>query len=59
MAKVGRHKVEDPRDKMVGVRMTAQEYELLRERAAEHNLSLTQSMIESLKLLYKEWGYND
>ena len=59
LAKVGRHKIETPKDKMIGVRLTAQDYELLKMRATEHNLSLTQSVIESIKLLYKEWGYKD
>ena len=59
MAKVGRHKIETPKDKMIGVRLTAQDYELLKMRATEHNLSLTQSVIESIKLLYKEQCHLD
>lgn len=57
LAKAGRHKLEEPRKKMVGVRLTEKEFELLKKRAAEHNLSLTQAITQSVKLLYKEWGY--
>lgn len=57
MAKPGRHKVDNPRAKMAGVRLTAEEHQLLKERAAKHNLSITQAIAEAIRLLYKTWGY--
>ena len=57
MAKPGRHKVDNPRNKMDGVRLTDEEHQLLKERATKHNLSITQAMAEAIKLLYKSWGY--
>lgn len=57
MAKPGRHKVDNPREKMAGVRLTVEEHQLLKERAAEHNLSITQAIAKAIKLLYKAWGY--
>lgn len=57
MAKPGRHKVDNPRKKMVGVRLTEEEHQLLKERATKQNLSITQAMAEAINLLYKSWGY--
>ena len=57
MANPGRHKVDNPRKKIVGIRLTGEEHQMLKERAAEHNLSITQAMTESIKLLYQSWGY--
>ena len=57
MAKPGRHKVDNPRKKMAGVRLTDEEHQLLKERATKHNLSITQAMAEAIKLLYKSWGF--
>lgn len=57
MAKPGRHKVDNPRKKMAGVRLTEEEHQLLKERATKQNLSITQAMAEAIKLLYKSWGY--
>lgn len=57
MAKPGRHKVDNPRKKMVGVRLTEEEHQLLKERTTKQNLSITQAMAEAINLLYKSWGY--
>ena len=57
MAKPGRRKVDNPRKKMAGGRLNDEEHQLLKERATEHNLSITQAMAEAIKLLYKSWGY--
>jgi hypothetical protein len=57
LARPGRHKVDNPKRKMAGVRLTDEEHQLLKERAAKHNLSITQAMAEAIKLLYKSWGY--
>lgn len=57
LAKPGRHKVDNPRKKMVGIRMTDEEHQMLKERAAEHNLSITQAVSEAIKLLYRSWGH--
>ena len=57
LAKPGRHKVDNPRRKMAGVSLTDEEYQLLKEHAIKHNLSITQAMAEAIKLLYKNWGY--
>ena len=57
LANPGRHKVDNPRKKIVGIRLTGEEHQMLKERAAEHNLSITQAMTEAIKLLYQSWGY--
>ena len=57
MANPGRHKVDNPRKKIVGIRLTGEDHQMLKERAAEHNLSITQAMTEAIKLLYQSWGY--
>ena len=55
MAKVGRHKVDNPKEKLVGVRLTVEEHEKLRQRAKEHNLSMTQAVLQGIRLLYEAW----
>ena len=55
MAKVGRHKVDKPKEKLVGVRLTVEEHEELRKRAEEHNLSMTQAVLQGIRLLYEAW----
>lgn len=57
LANPGRHKVDNPRKKIVGIRLTGEEHQMLKECAAEHNLSITQAMTEAIKLLYQSWGY--
>ena len=55
LAKVGRRKVDKPKEKLLGVRLTAEDHEELRKRAEEHGLTITQAVLEGLKLLYKSW----
>lgn len=55
MAKVGRHKVDKPKEKLLGVRLTVEEHEELRKRAEEHNLSMTQAVLKGIRLLYESW----
>ena len=55
MAKVGRRKVDKPKEKILGVRLTAEEHEELRKRAKEHNLSMTQAVLQGIRLLYDAW----
>ena len=55
LAKVGRRKVDKPKEKILGVRLTAEEHEELRKRAEEHNLSMTQAVLKGIRLLYESW----
>lgn len=57
MAGKGREKSDNPKSKIVGIRLTKTEYNLLKNRASEHKLSLTQAVSHGIYLLYKEWGY--
>ena len=55
MAKVGRHKVDKPKERLLGVRLTVEEHEKLKKRAKEHNLTITQAVLKGIDLLYKSW----
>ena len=44
MAKMGRPKVEEPRDKRVNVRFTTEEFARLKKYADEHDQSVAQSI---------------
>lgn len=44
MAKMGRPKVENPRDKRVMIRFTEEEYHKLEKYAAEKNLTITEAV---------------
>lgn len=53
MAKMGRPTTDVPKDKRLGFRLSAEEYQKLLEYAAEHNLTITETLQKSLKLLYQ------
>lgn len=50
MAKTGRPKVESPK-KVLSVRMTEEELALLKEYAAKNNLTITQAILQGVKML--------
>lgn len=51
MAKMGRPKVESPKEKRINIRVTQEEYEELVKYASEHNLTITQMVLQGIKLL--------
>jgi len=44
MAKMGRPKVEEVKDKTITMRVTPAEYEIIKKYAQSHNLTITQVM---------------
>lgn len=44
MARTGRPKVDDPLDRRVTIRFTKDEYEMLVEFAADHDMNVTQAI---------------
>lgn len=50
MARTGRPKSDNPLDKKVSIRFTEEEYEILLEYAANHEMSITQAIKMSVKL---------
>ena len=49
MAKMGRPKVEDPRKKSIGVRLTNDEYKAIKEYVAKRNMTITEAVLEGLR----------
>ena len=49
MAKMGRPKVESPRDKMINIRLTEKEYEKLAAYASANNQTITQVVLQRIK----------
>lgn len=51
MARTGRPKLENPRSEGVYIRLTKDEHTDVKEYASEHNLTITQTLIEGFKAL--------
>ena len=54
MAKMGRPKTDDPREKSLGVRVTNDEYKVIKEYAKEHDMTITETLLKGVKELIKE-----
>lgn len=52
MAKMGRPKVDSPKSKAVGLRLAEDEHEKLLQYASKHDLTITQTVLQGLHLLY-------
>lgn len=51
MARTGRPRLENPRKEGVFIRLTEQEHTEIIEYAAEHNLTITQTLVEGFQAL--------
>ena len=51
MAKMGRPKAESPKQKKINIRVTNKEYEELSKYASEHAMTITQVVLQGIKLL--------
>lgn len=56
MARTGRPKLENPKDKRVIIRLTSDEHTDLIEYAATNNLSITQTLVSGFNLLKQQKG---
>lgn len=54
MAQMGRPKVDSPKLKSIGIRLDDVEHEKLTQYASEHNLTITQTVLHGLHILYEE-----
>lgn len=54
MAKIGRPKEVNPRDKTIGVRLTGEEYKKLLAYTENHNQIITQTVVDGLNYLYEK-----
>lgn len=53
MAKMGRPKADCPRNKNINFRLTSQDYDKLKEYAANRNLTMTEIISEAINQLYE------
>lgn len=53
MAKMGRPKVEEVKDKTITMRVTPAEYEIIKKYAQSHNLTITQVMQKGVEKVIK------
>lgn len=53
MAKMGRPKVDNPKKKSIGIRMSDEEREKLLRYASEHNKTITEIVQEAVNRLYE------
>lgn len=54
MARTGRLRLENPRKEGVFIRLTQQEHVEIKAYAAEHNLTITQTLVEGFNTLKKQ-----
>lgn len=54
MARTGRPRLENPRKEGVFIRLTQQEHMEIKAYATEHNLTITQTLVEGFNTLKKQ-----
>lgn len=54
MAKMGRPKVDDPKKIALGVRVTNDEYKVIKEYAKEHDMTITEMLLKGVREIIKE-----
>jgi len=54
MAKMGRPKVDKPKQKTVGIRLSDENYQKLLEYNEAHNMTITETMSRAFELLLEE-----
>lgn len=54
MARTGRPRLENPRKEGVFIRLTQQEHVEIKAYAAEHNLTITQTLVEGFNTSKKQ-----
>ena len=54
MAKMGRPKTDDPREKSLGVRVTNDEYKVIKEYATKHDMTITETLLKGVEELMKK-----
>lgn len=59
MARMGRPKEPNPRDKTIGVRLTEEEHKRLLAYTEDHNQTITQTVVEGLNYLYERMPVNE
>ena len=52
MAKIGRPKVEEVKDRVITMRVTPTEYQKIKEYAQAHNLTITQVLQKGVERLF-------
>lgn len=53
MARTGRPRLDNPRSQGIFIRLTEDEHTDIKEYASEHNLTITQTLVEGFRLLQK------
>ena len=51
MPRMGRPKLEHPKLKTVGVRVTSDEYRVIKEYATKHNMTMTEMVLKGIRNL--------
>ena len=54
MARTGRPRLENPRVKGIFIRLTEDEHTAIQTSAREHNLTITQTLVEGLETLREQ-----
>ena len=52
--KDGRPPVENPKQSVLGVRVTLEDHERIKKNAAEHHKTISQVVLDGLELLYNK-----
>ncbi len=60
MSKIGRPRTDDPRKKSLGVRVTNSEYNVIKEYAREHDITITETLLKGVEtLIQRDSEYTD
>lgn len=54
MARTGRPRLDNPRSQGIFIRLTEDEHTDIKKYASEHNLTITQTLVEGFKLLRRQ-----
>ena len=54
MAKRGRPKKEEPKEKFLGIRVTNDEYNVIRKYASEHDMTITETLLQGARELIQQ-----
>lgn len=58
LARTGRPRLENPRKEGIFIRLTEEEHSDIKKYAAEHNLTITQTLVEGFYILKKQASGN-
>jgi predicted DNA binding CopG/RHH family protein len=54
MAKLGRPKTDNPKNKIITVRLRGEDFNALKKYVSEHNITITEAIVRAIKLMIEK-----